>query len=141
MTSKRRNLLTQMGENMASEVALALKGSPHSAECSAWLRDQLHGDEQPLAQPADWFNHDENLLSALGSIVEAKSLALARGLVAGGAQVKELLAQGCNAILKRASLCVAHAHHCGMSLQVLADGAARGGLHCARVVLGGLLRR
>ena len=42
----------------APRLELPAKGTPQAETCSAWLREQIHGDGQPLTEPPEWFNRD-----------------------------------------------------------------------------------
>ena len=78
-------------EASAPAEASAASGSQVCAESVSWLEAELAASTL-LGRPAEHFNHDENLLAALKQVVEAKGLALVRGLRLMGMPTDRLLA-------------------------------------------------
>ena len=78
-------------EASAPSEASAASGSQVCAESVSWLEAELAASTL-LGRPAEHFNHDENLLAALKQVVEAKGLALVRGLRLMGMPTDRLLA-------------------------------------------------
>ncbi|KAL1496498.1 hypothetical protein AB1Y20_016452 [Prymnesium parvum] len=101
---RRRKLLLQMRDAMATELAGALAGGGGEAAAEACFAAEL-GPQ--LDGEAAAFNDDEAFMQAVTRVVHAKAAALCRGLRAAGEDAAALLRRGFSAAQCKAAGCAA----------------------------------
>ena len=88
---RRRSILQEMGNHMALDLRTALHEAPSSARDSCVASFETALERGAFSHPAEWYNDDDHLVTALKETVEAKSLSLLQGLRALGRGPSELL--------------------------------------------------
>jgi hypothetical protein len=122
VVGRRRKLIEEAGRNMSLDISSALRRHEASLDTTNACLAQFEAElaSSVLSQDAVWFNDDDNLLTALGTAVDTKNVALASGLQAHGLDPLSLAQLGHSfRVLYKAGMNVQQLYMAGACLQEL----------------------